>query len=711
MLVRIGIIDYEEILLHQRIRKKSLFFSILFKNFMVKNETEKVKRDMGKQENILVLVESPTKISKIKSFLETGHPEVKFEVLASGGHITKIPNRGKDNLGIDVETMTPEFINDRSKIKNITAIKKAGKKADLIVLASDPDREGEAIAWHLKSLFTDQDKVVKRMTFDEITPEAVLTAFEQLRDVDQDLVNAQISRQMLDKIIGFLISGVLQKATGLLSAGRVQTPALNILVTRDKEIKAFKEVSYQKIKVIDEQKNIHLDLNKDQQGILINKPETYYLTKPLDEKVINDLTTQYQCVDYKGVEFETRSFKPYSTAGLLQDGFSKLRLSSAQITMAAQKLYEEGWVTYIRTDAQRYSESFIQEAHDYINENYPTNLFAQPLKPKGKQGNVQDAHESIRPTHLSDTPWKIADQFDNDLQKRLYNLIWWNTLKSLMHGPSGINHRWTFDNNGYEFKQSWQEVKNLGYQVLDLDQTDENIELDDNDQVVGKNHETAPALEKNNNFTLVLEKNHIVNEDAKTSPPNMYNQASLVRELKRLGLGRPSTYNPILTKLQDRSYVKYHKGKPIVVEDKGYIANNYLYAEFPDTFDVGYTAGMEENLDKISEGELDFHPWLKDIYDELSTKVEAEKLKVKAESDIICPRCGVGHLVFIRSYFNRGRGCSNFPITGCSYREYEQADGTWKEYVAPEKTDGEKKTTKKKTTKRKTTTRKTSAKK
>ena len=212
--------------------------------------------------------------------------------------------------------------------------------------------------------------------------------------------------------------------------------------------------------------------------------------------------------------------------------------------------------------------------------------------------------------------------------------------------------------------------------MLDLDQTDENIELDDNDQVVGKNHETAPVLEKNDNFTLVLEKNHIVNEDAKTSPPNMYNQASLVRELKRLGLGRPSTYNPILTKLQDRSYVKYHKGKPIMVEDKGYIANNYLYAEFPDTFDVGYTAGMEENLDKISEGELDFHPWLKDIYDELSTKVEAEKLKVKAESDIICPRCGVGHLVFIRSYFNRGRGCSNFPITGCSYREYEQADGT-----------------------------------
>lgn len=657
-----------------------------------------------KKRKVLVLVESPTKIAKIKNFLETGHPEDEFMVLASGGHITKIPNRGKNNLGIDVETMTPEFVNDRTKAKNITEIKKAGKKADLIVLASDPDREGEAIAWHLKSLFDGENKLIKRMTFDEITQEAVLKAFDNLRDVDQDLVNAQVSRQMLDKIIGFLISGVLQKATGLLSAGRVQTPALNLLVERDKEIKAFKEVTYQKIKVIDESRNLHFDLNKDQQGILINKPDTYYLTTPNDQKIISELTPDYQCVDYKGTEFETRSFKPYSTAGLLQDGFTKLRLSSAQITMTAQRLYEEGWITYIRTDAQRYSESFIQEAQTYIGENYHSELFAQPLKPKGKQGNVQDAHESIRPTHLSDTPWKIDPQFENDLQKRVYNLIWWNTLKSLMHGPSGVNHRWTFDNNGYEFKQSWQEVKSLGYQALNIDQTDENIELDDNDQLVEKNQETTPNLEKNNNFAIQVAKDLIVNETAKTSPPNMYNQASLVRELKRLGLGRPSTYNPILTKLQDRSYVKYHKGKPIEVEDKGYIANDYLYAEFPDTFAINYTAEMEEMLDKISEGDLDFHPWLKEIYDVLSVKVEAEKLKVKEESDIICPKCHEGHLVFIRSFFNRGRGCSNFPTTGCSYREYEQVDGSWKEYVAPEKTDEDKKKPKKKTTKKSTRT-------
>ncbi|ATG97833.1 DNA topoisomerase I [Mesoplasma lactucae ATCC 49193] len=660
----------------------------------------------AKKPKILVLVESPTKVAKIKGFLEEGHPEDEFEVLASVGHITKIANRGKNNLGIDTETMTPIFINDRSKTKQINAIKKAGKKADLIILASDPDREGEAIAWHLKNLFDGENKNIKRMTFDEITKEAVLDAFDHLREIDMDLVNAAISRQMLDKIIGFLVSGVLQKATGLLSAGRVQTPALKLVVDRDREIKAFEEIKYKRIKVIDESKNIHLDLNKDDEGLLINKPDTYYLVPPKDEEVLDALTEDYNCVDYKGTEFETRSFKPYSTAGLLQDGFTKLRLSAAQVTMSAQKLYEEGLITYIRTDSQRYSDDFIHEAKNYIAKNYKEELFAYPLKPKGKQANTQDAHESIRPTHISDAPWLVDHKLENDLQKRVYNLIWWNTLKSLMHGPSGVNHRWTFDNNGYEFKQSWQEVKNLGYQELSIDKSDENIELDDNDEIVVKNNETAPQLAQDKGFVIKIDPSKIVEEDAKTSPPNMYNQASLIRELKKLGIGRPSTYNPILSKLQDRSYVKYHKGKPIQVERFGYIADDYLYKEFPEEFNLDYTAEMEETLDKIAEGKMEYKPWLKNIYDNLSVKVVEEKEKAVEESDEICPKCHEGHLVFIRSYFNRGRGCSNFPITGCSYREYEQSDGSWKEYVIPEKTDEDDKPKKKTIKKRKTTTKK-----
>jgi len=632
--------------------------------------------------NILVLLESPTKVEKIKKYLEQADPEDNFTVLASGGHITKIPNSGKDNLGIDLETMTPNFVLDRSKSANITEIKKAGKKADLIILASDPDREGEAISWHLAQLFANQEIPIKRMSFDEITFEAINKAFHNLRDIDQNLVNAQFSRQMLDKIIGFLISGILQKATGLMSAGRVQTPALKLLVDRDKEIKAFNEIKYRKISVVEAEKGINLALNKDQKGVLINNPETYYLVPPLDETVINNLSTKYTCIDYKATDYETRSFKPYSTAGLLQDGFTKLHLSAQQVTIGAQKLYESGLVTYIRTDSQRYSDNFIEEGKAYIEKNYSAKLFALPLKPRtSNKENVQDAHESIRPTDLNQTPWNV--ELSDENQKRLYNLIWWNTLKSLMHGPTGANHRWTFDNNGYEFKQSWQEVKTLGYQALAIDATDEDIELDENDEVVQKNQETKPSLQTEKGFSLELDKSLIKTEDAKTMPPKMFNQASLVRELKKLGIGRPSTYAPILTKLQEREYVAYKKGKPIEVNEKGYWAEEYLYKKFADTFGFDYTAKMEATLDQISEGEYDYVQWLKDIYNELSEETKLQRELIKEEAEDICPRCHEGKLVFIKTRFGRGRGCSLFPITGCGYREYEQPDGTWKEYVEP----------------------------
>jgi len=631
--------------------------------------------------NILVLLESPTKIQKIQHYLEETDPENKFTVLASGGHITKIANSGKANLGIDLETMTPKFVLDRSKSKNINEIKKAAKKADLIILASDPDREGESIAWHLAQLFKGSDTPIKRMTFDEITLEAVGNAYHNLREIDQNLVNAQFSRQMLDKIIGYLVSGVLQKATGLMSAGRVQTPALKLLVDRDKEIKAFDEVQYKKISVVDNTRGINLNLTKDQNGVVVNTLDTYYIVPPMDEQIINTLTNDYKCVDYKGVNYETRSFKPYTTAGLLQDGYTKLHMSAQQVTIGAQHLYESGLITYIRTDSQRYSDSFIADGKAYIEKNYQGELFAEPLKPRGNQANVQDAHESIRPVSLEQAPWLVKITDDN--QKRLYNLIWWNTLKSLMHGPSGINHRWTFDNQGYEFKQSWQEVQKPGYLSLKKDLTDEGEELDENDEVISHSQATKPAMEFNTGFTLDLSKDFIQTEDAKTMPPKMFNQASLIRELKKLGIGRPSTYAPILTKLQDREYVAYKKGKPIEVNDKGYLATDYLYKEFSDNFNYDYTAKMEQTLDEISEGKFDYVIWLKNIYEALDAEVIKQRELVKENAEDICPRCHEGKLVFIKTKFGRGRGCSNFPITGCGYREYEQPDGTWKEYVPP----------------------------
>lgn len=648
---------------------------------------------------ILVLLESPSKTKKIQHFLSDAFPENEYIVLASGGHITKIPDRGVNGLGIDLETMTPEFIEERGKKKTINEIKKAGKAVDLIVLASDPDREGEAIAWHLANLFKDKNIPIKRATFNEITAPAVIEAFKNLRDIDEDLIEAQLSRQMLDRIIGYLVSKSLQKTTGLMSAGRVQTPALNILVTRDKLIKAFKEIKYYKIKVINQKENLLLILNKDKDNKLVNTEKTGYIDAEKNQKILEELSEEYRCLDYKATAFETRSFKPYSTAGLLQDGFSKLRLSAAQITVAAQKLYEAGYITYIRTDSTRYSNTFLTEAKTYIEDNFDPKLYAGLASLK-KDSNAQDAHESIRPTSLNDTPEIVTAKLEDEMQKRIYALIWWNTVKSLMHGPSGFNHRWTFDNKGYEFKQSWQEVKDYGYQKLVHRSTDEDVELDDNDEKIEQNAvDPKPELEFKKGFTKTIDKKHIKSEEAKTQPPKMFNQASLIKELKSLGIGRPSTYNPTLSKLKEREYAIYHKGKAIEMTEKGYLADDYLYKEFADFFNWGYTAEMEEKLDEISEGKFNHVNWLKGIYHDLDQKVKSENEKAK-NGDIICPKCGQGTLVFIKSRYGRGRGCSLFPTTGCSYREYEQPDGTWKEYVAPvkEKKPAAKKT---KTTKKK----------
>lgn len=630
---------------------------------------------------VLVLLESPFKVEKVQHYLEEAFSENKYQVMASGGHINKIADKGVWGLGIDLETITPQFSNPRIKAKTIAAIKKAGKSVDLIVLASDPDREGEAISYHLANLFEGMNKTIKRATFNEITKDAIVAAFNDLREIDMNLVNAQLTRQMLDKIIGYLVSKSLQKSTGLMSAGRVQTPALNILVTRDKIVKAFIETIYRKISVVDEPHNINMPLNKDKQNKLVNNETNGYITNEQGQTIINELTDQYQCVEYKATAFETRSFKPYSTAGLLKDGFSKLRLSTAQITIAAQKLYEAGLVTYIRTDSNRYSAGFVTDAKKYINHNFAGNLYKDAIV--GKKQATQDAHESIRPTNIEDSPIKILPTIEDDVQKRVYSLIWWNTVKSLMRGPSGFNHRWTFMNAGYEFKQSWQEVKDLGYQGINISVDDENIEMDDDEEAIEQHKEIAPkGFQFANDFVITLDKTLIKNEEAKTMPPKMYNQASLIKELEALGIGRPSTYNPTLTTLKDREYTIYYKGKAIEVTKKGYIADDFLYKEFSELFNWGYTAEMEQELDAIANGENDGKEFIKSLYTALNEKVLLENAKAKT-SDIPCPRCGDGTLIFIKSRFNRGRGCSNFTTTGCGYREYEQPDGTWKEYVEP----------------------------
>ncbi|AVP49626.1 type IA DNA topoisomerase [Williamsoniiplasma luminosum] len=631
---------------------------------------------------ILVLLESPAKVAKIQHFLSEGFPENEYVVMASGGHINKIADKGVALLGIDLETMTPTFVNEKTKKENISNIKKAGKTADLIVLASDPDREGEAIAWHLANLFENMNKEIKRITFDEITKNAVIKSFENMQEIDQDLVNAQTTRQMLDKIIGYLVSKSLQKSTGLMSAGRVQTPALYILAERAKEINAFVPTPYHKISVQDDSQKLSMPLFKDKNNSNFNDEKTYWITDEIAQNILNELTEDYKCIDYKANAFETRSFSPYSTANMLVDGFSKLKLSTSQITVAAQKLYEAGLVTYIRTDSNRYSADFINDAKTYIANRWDEKLYADPIVKK--DNNAQDAHESIRPTDLKNTPDVIETQLSDAVQKRLYTMIWWNTIKSLMHGPSGFNHSWVFDNSGYKFKQTYQEVLNPGYQALKTNtKHDEDIELDDeSDEVIKTELDQVPMLVKEKDFVIKIDKSLIKDETTETKPPRMYNPGTLIKELRSLGIGRPSTYNPILTKLKEREYVDFERSKPIEVTNKGFDAEKFLYANYNDFFNLGYTADMEAKLDLISEGKFNNVDWLKETYANLSTKVKEEIEKAKTGTEI-CPRCHEGTLVFIKTRFGRGRGCSNFTTTKCGYREYQQPDDTWKEYVEP----------------------------
>lgn len=663
---------------------------------------------------ILVLLESPSKVTKIQHYLEEAFPQNKYKVMASVGHINKIANQGVDRLGIDLSTMQPKFVPEKGKKQIIKEILKAGKKSDLIVVASDPDREGEAIAWHLANLFIGQNKTIKRATFNEITAPAVIEAFNHLTEINQDLVKAQLSRQMLDKIIGYLTSKALQKNTGLMSAGRVQTPALFLLSERHQLIKNFKEVNYHRFRVVEAKRQIDLILNKDKNDILVNTDDTYYINDSAAKTIFDELNEKYRVINYKAVPFETRSFKPYSTASLLQDSFTKLHFSSSQTTLAAQKLYELGYVTYIRTDAVKYSQTFIAEAKNYIQTNFGEKIYAPLIIPNKKDKRAQEAHESIRPTDLNLTPTKIESLLgaDSNLQKRLYRLIWWNTVKSLMHGPKGINHRWSLNNSGYKFNQSWQEINDWGYKQFDRKDKEADLELDDNGQLLTYNQQTRVELPTTIDSEVIIGKENIIDEKTKTRPPKMFNQASLIRELKNLNIGRPSTYNPILTKLKDRDYVKMARIKPIEVTHKGDLAKNYLYDSFDNFFDLNYTAKMEEILDEISVGSFDYENWLKRIYEELKEKTTAEVDKAQT-SDLVCPKCGEGNLVFIKSRFQRGRGCSNFTKTGCSYREYEQANGNWVEYVAPEKPKptikktklkkGATKTTKKKAAKSKIT--------
>ena len=610
-----------------------------------------------KKETSLVIVESPAKSKTIKKILGDG-----FQIEASYGHIRNLPTKDAktDNLGFDVNNnFEPKFEIIPGKRQVVQKLNTLAKKFDNIYIASDPDREGEAIAWHVRQILTVPDEKIKRIEFNEITPKAVKYSVEHPRKIDMDMVQAQQTRQILDKLVGYKLSPVLWKQMGNynLSAGRVQSVALRMICEREDEIEAFVPQEYW---------TIHTILSKD--GKNFDAEVSKYKNEAIEKNVKNEQEAQ-KIVDYLNnsdftvskVTNKTTQRKPtapFITSTLQRAASSKLGFGVQKTMQVAQKLYEGieldsgavGLITYMRTDSVRISDDAMGMAKDYILKNFGEKYY--PEKPniyvKGKQ-NVQDAHEAIRPSYPERTPDSIKQYLDND-QYRLYKLIWEKFMSSQMSNAQMANKSIEITAGDYTLKAGTSKVTFDGFLKLYNDTEEENEKIENS---------KIPDLEKGDK----IECKEITPKQHFTSPPPRYNEASLVKALEEYGIGRPSTYATIITVIQTRKYVE-KKDKALHPTFLGRTVSKQLVSQFSDIMDYKFTAGMEEKLDKIAEKKAVWNKVLKDFYDPFMEEVNTvmkDAHRVKMETDITCPNCGKPMLVRMGKNGNQFLGCSGYP--------------------------------------------------
>ncbi len=602
-----------------------------------------------KQERALVIVESPAKSKTIKKILGNN-----FQIEASYGHIRNLP----DNvLGFDVNKgFEPTYVIIPEKKKVVTKLNELAPKFDKIYLASDPDREGEAIAWHVRQVLKVDDNKVFRIEFNEITPKAVKHAIENYRQIDMDKVKAQQTRQILDKLVGYKLSPVLWKQLGNyhLSAGRVQSVALRMICEREEEIENFVPQEYW---------SVHANLEKE--GKIFEAELTKCKGKKIEiktgeeaEKIKSELLSpdmKYIVDKVTDKQSQRKPTAPFITSTLQREASSKLGFGVSKTMQVAQKLYEGielgegavGLITYMRTDSTRISDDARDAAKDFILKNYGEKYY--PEKPnvyqKGKQ-NVQDAHEAIRPSYPERTPDSIKQYLTSE-QYRLYKLIW-NKFMSSQMTPANIANRTVEIKAGdYTFKTGTSKVTFDGFLKLYNESDDEEKEV------------KIPDLNKDDELSCkeIIPKQHF------TQPPPRYNEASLVKALEEYGIGRPSTYATIITVIQTRKYVeKVEKAlKPTVL---GRTVSKQLCSQFADIMDYKFTAGMEEKLDKIAEQKLVWNQVLSDFYTPFMNEVNAvmkTAQKINIESDVVCPNCGKKMLVKTSRFGSQFLGCSGYP--------------------------------------------------
>ena len=601
----------------------------------------------------LVIVESPSKSKTIEKYLGED-----FKVVSSKGHIRDLATTGSYGLGVDIENgFKPNYIAIKGKSNVIKELKKDVKNSELVYLASDPDREGESIAWHLKDALGIKDDNYKRVLFNEITKDKVIEAINNPTEIDMNLVKSQETRRILDRIIGFRLSKLLQSKIGAKSAGRVQSVALKLIVDREREINAFIPEEYWTITAIFKDFEAELFKYKDEKIELHSEEEA--------NNVLNKLSKDYTVESIEKKERSISSKLPFTTSTLQQEASNKLGFPARKTMSIAQKLYEGidlgdetvGLITYMRTDSVRLSDDFVRPAMKYIEENYGKEYVGYVKKGK-KTENVQDAHEGIRPTSVFRDPLKIKKYLSND-EFKLYSMIYKRTLASLMANSIRMVTTIVFDNNDYKFKTTGFVITFDGYLKLYKDYEDE----EDNNKVLPEigDNETCST-------TNVDSLQHF------TNPPARYTEAKLIKELEELGIGRPSTYATIIDTIKSRDYVSVEE-KKFKPNEIGFETTDKLQEFFSDLINTEYTRNMEEDLDKIAEGNIVWNDILKDFYDLFEARVknafsDMEK-KAPEETGETCPECG-SPLVIRKGKYGSFTACSNYPE--CKYIKKEEKE-------------------------------------